>query len=223
MNAAKTLSLEPFQDKPQCRPVTAVSIRLPQHYFQSLLSSVSLDWAGNEKAWNVLCCVYIRNNFVLKVWLILLPFGPRFPSCSSPHFFSPLPCFPWANWQQQGFKGDAAWLFRCSELSKNKQLLLLLLALWSHTPANYLGEKSTGKKVQDWERRFNRRRIKTSLFVHQPCHGLIWYNCTRQGITAWSWIWIFSISTASVQSDNYSCSWCIKWIQKVLLHTVYSS
>lgn len=122
MNAAKTLSLEPFQDKPQCRPVTAVSIRLPQHYFQSLLSSVSLDWAGNEKAWNVLCCVYIRNNFVLKVWLILLPFGPHFPSCSSPHFFSPLPCFPWANWQQQGFKGDAAWLFRCSELSKNKQL-----------------------------------------------------------------------------------------------------
>lgn len=111
MNATSKLSLEPFLFKPLLSKMqtckSAVPTRIPQCYFQSLLSSVSLSWIENKKIGNVLCCISTRHTpSYMRSWLIFVSFKPPLFFLFLCPLLLPLLHFSWANWQQQSFKGD---------------------------------------------------------------------------------------------------------------------
>lgn len=78
MNATTKLGLEPFLFKPLFSTIqtcnSAAPVRIPQSYFQSLLSSVSLSWTENKKIGKVLCCIYTRHttSYMRSDWFCIL-------------------------------------------------------------------------------------------------------------------------------------------------------
>lgn len=192
MNATTKLNLVPSLFKPHFSIMqtcnSAVPIRLPQHYFQSLLNSVSLNWNENKNISSVLCCAVFTSVTQLHTWDLIAcaSIKPSFSFLFLCPLLLPLLHFPRANWQQQGFKGDKQLCYLGVVRFQRINSSCSCCSLFEATLQPISSEKTAQRrKCGTGNGRFD-RRIKISLFVHQLCHGSIWYNCTWHGITALS-------------------------------------